>query len=53
MENTAFNNAIREIGAEKYMWESKSNEKFIKQEGKNSNATFYPQGTIKTHMRKR
>jgi Zn-dependent metalloprotease/photosystem II stability/assembly factor-like uncharacterized protein len=45
-ENAALNNAVRHIGAEKYMWDSKSNEEFIKHEQKNSNATFYPKGEL-------
>ena len=46
-ENTALSNATRHIGAEIYMWQKKSNEEFIKQEQKNSSATFYPQGQLK------
>jgi len=45
-ESTALNNAVHNVGAEKYMWDSKSNEEFIKHEQKNSSATFYPHGQL-------
>lgn len=45
-ENEALGFAVRDVNAEKYMWESKENEDFIKKEQGNTEATFYPKGEL-------
>jgi Zn-dependent metalloprotease len=45
-EESALEIALAHIAAKSYMWESEANEKFIKSEQGDVNATFYPQAKL-------
>ena len=45
-EQAALNAALREVNATTYMWESSSNEQFLKKEQKDPNASFFPKGLL-------
>lgn len=45
-EQIALSNALNFIGAESYKWQDAEEEKFLKSESKNENATFYPNAKL-------
>ncbi len=45
-KETAIQNAIKFVGAEKYQWENQDEENFLKKEKNNANATYYPQAEL-------
>ncbi len=46
-EHAALQAALRQIGAEAYMWQDQANEAFLQRERGDASATFYPKGELK------
>ena len=45
-EQIALSNALNFVGAESYKWQDADEEKFLKSESKDDNATYYPKGKL-------
>ncbi len=45
-EQEALQVALDHIGAQSYMWENENQERFLKQESKDPNSTYYPKGKL-------